>query len=72
MAVTTHERIRYWRKRLDLSQEQLGERCEMPQYKISRIETGETSATVEDLEVIVARGLRISMTDFYEARAKAS
>jgi transcriptional regulator with XRE-family HTH domain len=70
MALPTHERIKYWREKLELTQEQLGERCEMTQYKISRIETGSSSDwSVQDLEAIVVRGLKMTMAEFYRTRA---
>lgn len=69
MAVCPHERVKWWRERLALTQEELGVRCGLHQTKISRIETGEQALTVDDLEVIVRDGFRTSMVEFYRARA---
>lgn len=72
MPIATHERIKYWRERLELSQKELGDRCGMVQYKISRIETNATDVSAGDLEIIVMRGLGLSMAEFYSSRARAS
>jgi transcriptional regulator with XRE-family HTH domain len=44
--------IRNLRERRSLSQSQLGDKCGIPQYKISRIETGSNAAKAKDLELI--------------------
>lgn len=68
MAMTAGARIKYWREREGLTQEELAERCGMPQSKISRLETGVANVMVEDLEVI-ARALKKTMAELYQARA---
>ena len=65
MAKDTRVRIVEWRKARSLTQEQLAERSGMPQSKISRIETGSSEASVEDLETIVTAGLKLTMVEFY-------
>lgn len=59
------ERLRHWREIRGLSQADLGRRCGMPPYKISRIETGAVSVTAEELELIASHGLELTMTEFY-------
>ena len=44
----------------------------MTQYKISRIETGATDASADDIETIATRGLGLTMPEFYGAEAHAS
>ncbi len=64
--LSAHERVRHWRQLRGMSQEDLGGRCGMPQHKISRIETGATSASIEDVETIV-KALGLTMLEFYGA-----
>ena len=72
MAISSRERVKHWRELRGLSQEELGERCGMTQYKISRIETGATEASADDIEAIATKGLDLSMPEFYGAEEKAS
>lgn len=70
MALTSHERVRHWRELRGLSQSELGGLCGFPQHKISRIETGATDASADDIEAI-ARGLGLSMAEFYGGAVEA-
>ncbi|HVJ27910.1 MAG TPA: helix-turn-helix transcriptional regulator [Vicinamibacterales bacterium] len=71
--VSAHERVKHWRIARGLSQEELGRRCDLPQSKISRIESGGTTLTADDLEAIVGKGLKLTMAEFYGvAEGKAS
>jgi transcriptional regulator with XRE-family HTH domain len=60
--MTSHELVRTWRARRGLTQSDLGQRCGMSQFKISRIETGTTSLSDYDLKAI-ARALKIPKRD---------
>lgn len=72
MAILSRERVKHWRELRGLSQEELGDRCGMTQYKISRIETGKTEASADDIELIATKGFGVSMPEFYGAEEKAS
>jgi transcriptional regulator with XRE-family HTH domain len=70
--IPPRERVKSWRRLRNLSQEELGKRAGMPQSKISRIESGETTLTAEDLECI-AGAFDLTVPEFYGAiEAKAS
>ena len=71
MSISSRERVRHWRELRGLSQDELGSKCGMPQYKISRIETGAIDAHADDIEAI-ATGLGLSMAEFYGGEARAS
>lgn len=70
-SIPARKRIHDWREARGLTQEQLAARCEMPQSKISRIETGTIEVDVSDLEVIVGKGLGLTMVEFYGVQAPA-
>lgn len=69
MTAETPDRVRYWRERKGLSQEALGDLCGWPQYKVSRIETGATTVSTEDVELLVDK-LGLTMAEFYSGRIK--
>ncbi|OXM83697.1 helix-turn-helix domain-containing protein [Paenibacillus rigui] len=56
------ERIRFFRKNRGLTQEQLGEKVELPQSYIGGIERGEKNISLETLERIVD-ALKIEPSD---------
>ena len=59
------ERIRKYRKREGLNQEQLAERCGLHATYIGQLERGEKNATLESMGKIV-KGLNISFETLFE------
>ena len=62
---TIGERIRNYRNREGLSQEELAERCGLHATYIGQLERGEKNATLESMEKIV-KGLNISFETLFE------
>lgn len=67
MAITGEigQRIRFFRKKRGISQEQLAELCNFHPTYIGQLERGEKNATIESIYRI-AKGLEISMSQFLE------
>ena len=65
LSKTIGERIRNYRNREGLSQEQLAERCDLHPTYIGQLERGEKNATLESMERIV-KGLNISFETLFE------
>lgn len=59
------ERIRNYRNRQGLSQEQLAEKCALHATYIGQLERGEKNATLESIEKVV-KGLNISFETLFE------
>ena len=65
LSKTIGERIRNYRRREGLNQEQLAERCDLHATYIGQLERGEKNATLESIEKIV-KGLNISFETLFE------
>lgn len=65
IAVEVGKRIRFYRKKRNLSQEQLAEICNFHPTYIGQLERGEKNATLESIHRIT-QGLNISMSQFLE------
>ena len=65
LSKTIGERIRNYRNREGLNQEQLAERCGLHATYIGQIERGEKNATLESVAKIV-KGLNISFEALFE------
>jgi transcriptional regulator with XRE-family HTH domain len=68
MKVTPGERLRRLREDRGLSQSELGRRVKMPQYRISRLETGSVPILAEEIEVF-AKALGIQAGQFFDKAA---
>lgn len=60
------QRIRNYRVRLKLSQEELSERCGLHPTYIGQVERGEKNATLESISKIAA-GLNITLSALFES-----
>ena len=65
LSKTIGERIRNYRNREGINQEQLAERCGLHATYIGQLERGEKNATLESMGKIV-RGLNISFETLFE------
>ncbi len=61
---TLSEKIRSRRKEINLSQEELAERCDLHRTYIGSVERGERNVTLSTLEVI-AKALKLEIRDFF-------
>ena len=65
LTLVTGQRIRSYRLRKKLSQEELAERCGLHPTYIGQVERGEKNATIESISRI-ADGLGISLSTLFE------
>jgi transcriptional regulator with XRE-family HTH domain len=63
------ENVRYFRKRLGLSQEALGFKCKMPDVYISKLERGILNVGIDNLEKI-AKALGVTPSQLLEPEAE--
>lgn len=61
---TLSEKIRSSRKEINLSQEELAERCDLHRTYIGSVERGERNVTLSTLEVI-AKALKLEIRDLF-------
>lgn len=61
---TLSEKIRSRRKEINLSQEELAERCDLHRTYIGSVERGERNVTLSTLEVI-AKALKLEIRDLF-------
>jgi DNA-binding XRE family transcriptional regulator len=61
---TLSEKIRSHRKEINLSQEELAERCDLHRTYIGSVERGERNVTLSTLEVI-AKALKLEIRDLF-------
>lgn len=65
--ITKHfgQRVRYYRKKQGLSQEQLAELCELHPTYIGQLERGEKNASLETI-MHICNGLRVTPSQIFE------